>query len=113
MAFLPTNPFIQIINREIPADIVYENDKVIAFKDIHPKAKTHILICPKVEIVTAREISEENSALFGDLILAAKVIADDLDLKGYKLHMNVGESAGQVVPHVHLHMLSSDFNCQL
>jgi len=113
MAFLPDNIFAKIISREIPADIVYETKNVLAFRDIAPKAKTHILIIPKKEIKTAREISSKNKELFADLFLAAKEISILENVPDYKLFMNVGENAGQVVPHVHLHFLSPDFQSEL
>lgn len=113
MPFLETDIFEKIINREIPANIVFETDRVIAFKDINPKAETHILIVPKAALKTAKEIHEENLALFGELFLVAKQVAETLDLKGYKLHMNVDEAGGQVVPRVHLHLLSPDFKTDL
>ncbi len=113
MTFLPDNIFTKIISREIPADIVYENDKVLAFRDIAPKAKTHILIIPKEEIKTAYEVSFENVGLFGELFLAAKEISILENVPDYKLFMNVGEKAGQVVPHVHFHFLSPDFESEL
>lgn len=113
MSFLSENIFKKIIDREIPSDIVYETEDILAFRDISPKAKVHILIIPKKEIVTAQEVSPENIALFGDFFLAAKKIAQQEKLKGYKLHMNVGEEGGQVVPHLHLHLLSPDYQSPL
>ena len=113
MAFLDTNIFAKIITGELPSNKVYENDRVLAFHDITPKADTHILIIPKQELVTAKEITEENKDLFGELILVAKEIAEDIGLNDYKLHMNVGEGSGQTVPHVHLHLLSPDFKTGL
>ena len=113
MAFLSENIFKQIIDKSIPAKIVYETDGILAFHDIAPKAKVHILIIPKEEMVTAMEVTENNIAIFGELFLAAKAIAAQFGLEGYKLHMNVGEKGGQVVPHVHLHLLSSDFETGL
>lgn len=113
MAFLSENIFAQIIDGKLPAQKVFENDRILAFHDIAPKAKTHILIIPKEELITAKEINNDNVTLFGELILVAKEIATKLGLEGYKLHMNVGEKGGQVVPHVHLHLLSPDFNCDL
>lgn len=109
MAFLDTDIFAEIIAGKIPCDKVWESDTVLAFRDIQPKADTHILIVPKQNIVTAQEVDESNLALFGELFLAAKIIAKQLKIPGYKLHMNVGEAGGQVVPHVHLHLLSSDY----
>ncbi len=113
MAFLDTDIFEKIVNGEIPADIVYETKNILAFKDIHPKAETHIVIIPKTHVVTAKEVSEKNLVLFGELFLAAKQIAQKLHLEGYKLHMNVDEKGGQVVPHLHLHLLSPDFKTNL
>ncbi|MCF7812781.1 HIT domain-containing protein [Candidatus Gracilibacteria bacterium] len=113
MSFLDTDIFAQIINGDIPADIVWENERILAFRDIKPKAKTHILIVPKENLVTAKEVSDSNVPLFGELFLAAKKIAEQEKLQGYKLHMNVDEEGGQVVPHVHLHLLSNDFECDL
>lgn len=113
MAFLETNIFEKIINGEIPCEKVFETEDVLAFRDIAPKAKTHILIIPKKTLVTAKEVTEENLELFGELFLAAKKIAEQEGLKGYKLHMNVDDAGGQVVPHVHLHLLSPDFKTSL
>ncbi len=113
MTFLETDIFAKIIAGEIPCNKVFENDRILAFHDIHPKAKHHILIIPKGNYKTAMEVTEENKDIFGELFLAAKKIAEQLHLSGYKLGMNVGESGGQIVPHVHLHLLSSDFNSVL
>ncbi len=113
MTFLPTNPFLGIITGKTPTKVVYETDTVMAFYDIAPQAKTHILIIPKRELVTAKDMTADDAQLMGELILASKVIAEELGLEGYKLHMNVGEAGGQVVPHVHLHMLSSDYASSL
>jgi histidine triad (HIT) family protein len=107
------NIFAEIIAGTIPCNEVYETDTVLAFYDIAPKAKTHILIIPKEEIVTAKEVTEENLTKFGELFLAAKKIAKKLNMDGYKLHMNVGENGGQIVPHVHLHFLSPDYKSPL
>ncbi len=113
MAFLPDNIFAKIISKEIPADIVYETDSIIAFRDIAPQAKTHIIIIPKENLKTAHEVSSKNVGLFGELFLAAKEISILENVSDYKLLMNVGENAGQVVPHVHLHFLSPDFESEL
>ncbi len=107
------NIFAKIITGEIPCKKVYETDRVLAFYDIAPKAKTHILIIPKKEYKTALEVDNKNLAEFGELFLAAKKIAQKLNMTGYKLHMNVGEDGGQIVPHVHLHFLSSDYQAPL
>lgn len=99
--------FLKIINREIPADIVYETDEVLAFRDINPKAPVHVLIIPKVHIRTVNDIQEEQAELVGNLYLAAKEIAYDEGLSddGYRLVMNCNRAAGQVVFHIHLHLL--------
>ena len=113
MAFLRENIFQKIIDKKLPADVVFESEKILAFRDIAPKAATHILIVPKKFFRTAREISEKNLEIFGELFLAAKKISEKLKIPDYKLAMNVGENAGQVVPHVHLHFLSPDFQSNL
>ncbi len=113
MVLLEKNIFAEIIAGKIPCRKVYETDNVLAFYDIAPKAQTHILIIPKKEFKTAWEVNEQNFAEFGELFLVAKKIAEKLGLEGYKLHMNVGEKGGQVVPHVHLHLLSPDYKSPL
>lgn len=109
MAFTQDNVFMKIITGQIPCDRIYETERVIAFKDINPKARIHILIVPKRDYETLMDIDEDNMDLFGELLLVSKKIAKKHGIKGYKIHMNVGEEAGQVVPHVHLHMLSTEF----
>ncbi len=113
MTFLETDIFAKIVAGDIPCDKVFENERILAFRDIAPKAKHHILIIPKENYITAQEVTEENKALFGELFLVAKEIATDIHLTGYKLAMNVGETGGQIVPHVHLHLLSPDFKSEL
>jgi len=100
--------FCKIINKEAPADLVYEDNKLAAFKDINPKAEVHILIVPKKHIVSIAQATEEDRELIGDLFLAAKKIAWARNLKGYKLVINVGREAGQMVEHLHLHLLGGD-----
>lgn len=97
--------FSKIIKREIPADIVYEDDDVLAFKDITPQAPVHIIIIPKEQIASPDEINETNSDLAGKLILAASKIAKDLKMEGYRLVMNCNELGGQTVFHLHCHLL--------
>ena len=101
------NIFEKIIDREIPADIVYEDKVSIAFKDINPQAPIHILIIPKKRIEMPEQIDENDKDIVGHLFVIAKKIAIDLGLKdGYRLVMNNGEIAGQSVFHIHLHLLS-------
>jgi len=99
--------FCKIVRKEIPADIVYENDDVLAFRDAHPIAPVHILVIPKKHIASVTDISEGDTALMGKLIVAAKKIASDLNIskKGYKLLIRVGEHGGQEVQHIHLHLI--------
>lgn len=99
--------FSKIINREIPADILYEDDDVLAFSDVNPQAPVHFLVIPKQAIATVNDIQPEQAELLGKMVLAAqklakqKGIADD----GYRLVMNCNEGAGQTVFHIHLHVL--------
>jgi histidine triad (HIT) family protein len=99
--------FGKIIKREIPADIVYEDDEVLAFKDIAPQAPIHILIIPKKEIPTANDIQEEDAPLIGKLFLVAKKLANEYGIaeNGYRLVINCNKDAGQAVYHLHLHLL--------
>jgi len=100
--------FSKIINKEIPADIVFESDNVLAFKDINPKAPVHILIIPKIEIPKITDIKgSEHSSLLGEMIDAANKIAKDLNIAddGFRLVFNCGDNSGQDVYHLHLHLL--------
>ena len=99
--------FTKIINREIPANIVYEDDLVIAFKDISPQAPVHVLIVPKKEIPTVNDVSEADEIALGRLFTAAAKIAKDngIDASGYRLMVNVNEDGGQEVFHIHMHLL--------
>lgn len=99
--------FTKIINREIPSDIVYEDEKVIVIKDINPKAKIHLLIIPKKEIPTINDLQEHDKDLIAHMFFVAKKIAKDLGIEDwYQLHFNVGPKWGQEVMHIHLHLLS-------
>lgn len=100
--------FTKIINKEIPANIVYEDDEILAFRDISPQAPEHILVIPKKEIPTVNDIEEADAALVGKLFLTAKKIAKELgfDEKGYRLVMNCNEDGGQTVNHIHMHILA-------
>ena len=101
------NLFEKIINREIPSDIVYEDDVSIAFHDINPQAPTHILIIPKKRIERPDLIDKADEEIVGHLFSVARIIANKLNIsKGYRLVMNNGEHAGQSVFHIHLHFLA-------
>lgn len=101
--------FCQIINKEIPSEIIYEDDEIIAFNDINPKAKTHVLIVPKKHINTIKDLKEdeEDEILVGKMVLVARNIAKEKNLDGYQLLFNVGKSAGQIIFHIHLHLMSN------
>lgn len=98
--------FTKIIAREIPADIVYEDDLCLAFRDIAPQAPTHVLIIPKEPVESLDALGEEHAALCGHLLLAVKKIAAQLGLEnGYRIAINCGEEGGQTVDHLHLHLM--------
>ena len=101
--------FCKIIQKEIPSEFIYEDNEIIAFNDINPKAKHHILIVPKKHIPTINDLneSEKDDILVAKMILVARDIAKEKELSGYNLQFNVGESAGQIVFHIHLHLLSN------
>ncbi|MYB88934.1 MAG: histidine triad nucleotide-binding protein [Proteobacteria bacterium] len=99
--------FSKIICKEIPADIVYEDDLCLAFKDVNPQAPTHVLIIPKKPIPKLAEATDEDQALLGHLLLKARDIATSLGLgDAYRIAINNGEQAGQTVFHLHLHLLA-------
>ncbi len=99
--------FSKIIRKEIPAEIVYEDDSVVAFRDIAPQAPTHILIIPKTEIPTTNDITEEQEPLLGHMVRVAANIAESEGIArdGYRLVMNCNEHGGQAVYHIHIHLL--------
>ncbi len=99
--------FCKIVNRELPADIVFEDDEVVAFNDISPQAPTHTLIIPKKHISTVNDLTDAEIDLPGKLILRAKAIASEKGIaeSGYRLIMNCNEQGGQTVFHMHLHLL--------
>lgn len=98
--------FCKIANKEVSAEIVYEDNKVIAFKDINPKAPIHFLIIPKKHIPSVDHLEIEDKTLMGELILAVQKIAKKMKLDGYKIQINVGRPAGQIIDHLHLHLLA-------
>ena len=100
--------FTKIINREIPAEILYEDDEVLAFSDVSPQAPVHFLVIPKTPIATVNDIQPEQAELIGKLYLAAQKLAREKGFAddGYRLVMNCNEAAGQAVFHIHLHVLA-------
>lgn len=99
--------FCRILNGDIPADIIFESETAIGFRDINPQAPTHVLIIPRKHISTINDLEDDDKELVGELHLAAKHIAADEGLSepGYRVVMNCNEGAGQSVFHIHLHLL--------
>jgi histidine triad (HIT) family protein len=99
--------FCNIVNRTIEAQILFENERLIVIKDILPKAPVHLLIIPKKHILSITHTEAEDEALVGEMIVIAKEMAKKYGIgeSGYKLVFNVGRDGGQVIPHLHLHLL--------
>lgn len=99
--------FSKIIAREIPSDIVYQDDRVTAFRDIHPQAPVHILIVPNREIPTADDVTEADEAVLGHMFVVAKQVAREMGIadSGYRLLVNCKGDGGQEVFHLHMHLL--------
>lgn len=99
--------FCRIVAGEVPSDIVYQDEDFLAFRDILPKAPTHVLIIPRTHITSVAELTEGQQKLAGRLIIIAKNLAEKEGIakKGYRLVINCGSEGGQVVPHLHLHLV--------
>ncbi|MFH0912102.1 MAG: histidine triad nucleotide-binding protein [Patescibacteria group bacterium] len=99
--------FCKIIRHEIPANVRFEDDEIIAFDDINPSAPIHVLVIPKVHIPSLTAVGEGDQMLLGKLVYRAKLLADQLNIAepGYRVSINVGKWGGQIVPHLHLHIL--------
>ena len=99
--------FQKIIDRELPADIVFEDDQCLAIKDIAPQAPCHVLIIPKKPLVSLAHTNSEDKALLGHLLSTAAQLARDLGVseRGYRIVINTGKEGGQTVDHLHLHLL--------
>jgi len=99
--------FCRIVAGEIPADIVYQDKALLAFRDINPQAPTHILIIPKSHIASLADITAKHQALMGRIILLARDLAETEGIsdRGYRLSVSTGADGGQLVPHVHFHLL--------
>ena len=100
--------FCKIANKELPAKIVFADENFVAFDDINPKAPVHILIVPRRHIFSVDHLEREDKELIGEMILTAQKIAKEQHLAGYKLQINVGRGGGQLVDHLHLHLLSGN-----
>jgi histidine triad (HIT) family protein len=99
--------FCKIVKREIPASIVYEDDRMLAFNDTNPQGPTHVLVIPKRHIATLNELSDTDDALVGELVRRAAAIAKErgLSANGFRTVFNTNREAGQTVFHIHLHLI--------
>ena len=99
--------FSKIIRREIPADLVYEDEQALAFRDISPQAPTHILVIPKEPLASIADAREQDAALLGHIMVVARKVACDEGIleDGFRLVVNSGKNGGQTVPHLHIHIL--------
>ena len=105
------NIFLKIINKEIPAEILYEDDMAIAFNDISPEAPTHILVVPKKEIKKLSDTSKQDQELLGHLLLVVNKITDKYKIEDFRVVVNNGTGAGQTIFHLHLHILAGRSFC--
>lgn len=99
--------FCKIASGKLPSNKRFEDDLVVAFDDIHPQAKTHILIIPKKHINSAAELESQDANLIGQMVLAAKALAEEAQIheKGYRLVFNTKKDGGQIIDHIHLHLI--------
>lgn len=102
-----TDVFCKIINKELGANVVMETDDWIAVNDIHPEAPVHVLIMPKRHLADIADVKDSDAELIGKLVIAANKVAEEIGLKekGFRLIINQGEHGGQLVPHLHIHLL--------
>ena len=98
-------PFSKIIRKEIPAEIVYEDEDCLAFKDIHPQAPVHVLLIPKKTISQLSKVEKEDESILGKLMMCVPEVAKQMGLHDYRVVINNGEEAGQTVFHLHLHII--------
>ncbi len=99
--------FCKIIDKEKPADIIFENDHIVAFEDIKPVAPVHLLIVPKKHIISVNHLQKQDRQLIGEMFLSARKLAFEkqINQSGYRLIFNIGPDAGQTVDHLHLHLI--------
>ena len=99
--------FCRIVSGEIPGDFVFQDHEIVAFRDIHPVASTHILLVPRVHIGSVQDLRSGDEAFIGRMILRAKALAEQEGVaeRGYRLVLNCGAYGGQIVPHLHLHLI--------
>lgn len=98
--------FCKIVNKETPTDIVFENDNIIVIKDINPKAKVHLLLIPKKHIESINNLEENDKDLMGGLMITASKVSKQEKIENYKLKINVGRKAGQIIDHLHIHLMA-------
>lgn len=98
--------FCKIAHKHVPAAIEYEDSSFLVFPDIHPKSPVHLLLIPKRHIPSVEQLEAQDAELAGNLILLAQKIARDRGLKGYQLRINVGREGGQIIDHLHLHLMA-------
>lgn len=104
--------FCKIARNEIPSEIVFEDNDVKVFKDIHPKAPVHLLAIPKIHIQSIAHLEDDHNDVIAKLLYTAKRVAEEQGLKGYKLLFNVGREGGQVIDHLHLHIMGGWSNVE-
>lgn len=99
--------FCKIVNNEIPAELIFEDDRIVAFNDINPQAPIHVLIIPKEHIASLNDVPEEKGGLLGHILLRARQIAQNLGIweNGYRIVLNTARDSGQEVFHIHFHLL--------
>lgn len=97
--------FCKIIEGEIPSTKIYENDYIIAIQDINPKAKVHVLVIPKMHVESLNELEDEK--IMSELLKGVKEVAKIMNVKAYRVHVNTGKEEGQIVFHLHIHVLSN------
>lgn len=99
--------FCKIVNKEIPAELIFEDDRIVAFNDINPQAPIHILIIPKEHFDSLNDVPEEKNDIFGHILARARQIAQNLGIqeRGYRIVLNTARDSGQEVFHIHFHML--------
>ena len=100
--------FCKIVEGEIPSTKIYENEYVIAIKDINPKAKVHVLVIPKNHVASMNELEDET--LMSEMLKGVREVAKIMNVKSYRVHVNVGKEEGQIVFHLHFHVLSNTLN---
>ncbi len=99
--------FCRIVSGEIPGDVVFRDHEMVAFRDIHPVASTHILLVPQEHIASVQDLQDGHAGLVGRMVLRAKALAEQEGVaeRGYRLVLNCGVYGGQIVPHLHLHLI--------